>query len=285
MSKESAMNLISSTPTPAAAVVSIPEGVVAPVALEQPLESTRFAALAKKEAQVVKDREANKAERAKVDQIVKMAQEFEDMRKADPIAALKKLGFNETEIFNFMAAENKPEPTADDKARLIAQEELKKYQDQQLTQQQKAQAEKDTAIIQQYKKNITDTLKTNADKMKANAHFGPVAEEMAYMMAEEAVKGGQDAPSPQEALELVEEYYKWQYEDMKKFYEPIAPVVEPEESVQPTRTRVVTPPIQQPAPAPKTLTNKVTTTLASTVKKPETRSEKRERLMRQLSGN
>lgn len=290
MSKEAALTMLSGTPGITSGGGTIPDaatntgtgqGTTAP---PKEMESTTFAKYAAKEAALVKEREALKAERAKVDEITGKVRAFEEKRKVDPIAALKDIGFTDTEIFNFYAAQDKPEPTAEDIARKTTQEELKKYQDQQLTEQQKVQVERDKQVIDGYKKGINVVIQTNKEKFKASNLFGPVAEEMAFMMAEEAVKDGQDAPSALEAAEIVEEYYKWQYEDLKAIYEPKVVEGKVEPVLNPVKTRTPVPQPQAEAPKQKTITNRITTTTASTIPKQETRAEKRERLMRQLAG-
>lgn len=283
MSKEAALTMLSGTPATTPGVVAT-ESAPAPVVIPpKEMESTTFAKYAAKEAALVKEREALKAERAKVDEITGKVRAFEEKRKVDPIAALKDIGFTDTEIFNFYAAQDKPEPTAEDIARKTTQEELKKYQDQQLTEQQKIQVERDKQVIDGYKKGINVVIQTNKEKFKASNLFGPVAEEMAFMMAEEAVKDGQDAPSALEAAKIVEEYYKWQYEDLKAIYEPKVVDDKIEPVLNPVKTRTPVPQPQAEAPKQKTITNRITTTTASTIPKQETRAEKRERLMRQLA--
>lgn len=283
MSKEAAMAIATGTPVIAEAP---PITTQTPLASEPvSLESTRFAQFAKKEAQLVKEREAMKLERAKYDEVNKKVQAFEDKRKTDPVAALRDVGFSETEIFNFLAAETDAKEKAsnpEEIARRVAQEELKKRDDEQSKNAQTAQEKKNAEIIDTYKKSITDVIKNGADKFKANTHFGPVAEEMAFLVAEEAVKAGDDAPSAQEAAEIVEEYYKMQYEDLKTLFEPKVQA-KVEAPVAQDKTKTLAPMLQHNKP--KTITNQVVATTASTIQKKESRSEKRERLMRQLAGN
>ena len=111
MSKESALATATATAAPAPAPTAPPASPETPATASAPSDAARFAALAKKEAQIVKDRESFKreqeaftAQRTRVEEVLKKAQQFEELKGKDQIAALKAVGFSETEIFNLFAS-------------------------------------------------------------------------------------------------------------------------------------------------------------------------------------
>lgn len=279
MSKEAALSMLSnSTPAPPATIG--PDVVTTPPAS---LDSERFAKLAEKEVRLNKDREALKAEKALSDaEKVKLADykrqidEFEELKKTDKIAALKKIGFSEEDIFNFLAGKEEPkEPTAAELARIAAQEELEKYKTEQRTEAQRVQEERDESAIKAYKSSISDVIKKDAEKFEYCTHYGPVAEDIIYetilgFMADDQELTPHDAMK--EAIEAVEKMYE--EEDLKmstlkkRQPKPAEPVKdEPLKAKVNERT-----PIKRPDPAPQATNTR------------ETKDEKRERLMRKLSG-
>lgn len=310
MSREAAMSMLTGQ-APSVAQTST-EGQVATVGPEVPkapdqgqLDSSRFAQLAKKEAQLVKEREETKrdreaiaAEKAKLKAIQEKFARFEEKRKTDGIAALKELDYTEADFFNWAAAQEKPEPTPEEKiaqaAEAAAEARIKKFEEEQQAKLAKEQAERDQSLITSFKSDISSALEASKEKLEYCAYYGPLAEELAYEFVVEAVRQsqGKDCPTAQEALEAVEAYYEEQDKAMssiKKRSPQQQPTPEPEATGKaPERSRTVTPGYpkeEQPKPTinkSRTLSNAATATVASTRPRVETREQKRERLMEYL---
>ena len=111
MSKETALAAMTGQTAPVAAPQTPPPEA------QKPVESDRFAVLASKEAKLQKEREAVKAEKLAVDTLkAELSKykgeidEFETLKKTDKIAALKKIGFTEEDILNFVAGKEEPTP-------------------------------------------------------------------------------------------------------------------------------------------------------------------------------
>jgi hypothetical protein len=305
MSNASAVALATGNPPPP---VSAVEGVSAPAVAAattppKDLDSSRFARLAKQEAENVKQRELIKAERAAVqadrDKLRPVWEQYENYQKTkatDPVAALKLMGFSETDIINYMAANDKPEPTAEEKAALAASKAteaaLKAFTDNQAKLAQDTQTAKDTQIIQGYRSAIAKGIESDKEKFKYANHYGPAAEALAYefALAVVAESKGTDVVSAAEAVQMVEDYYREQDESMSKLRAPkpeSAPV-----AADASRSRTVTPgfPASNDQPKPpitktRTLTDASPASVAAARHlRNESREDKRERLIKMLKG-
>lgn len=306
MSKEAAMSMLTGTPVQ----TSTPAGSPGLVAVETPkapaLDSTAFAALAKKEAQFVKEREQFKrerdetlAEREKLKTLHQRYQQFEENKTKDPVAALKELGFKEADIFNYMAAQDKPEATPQELAAQAAREateaRIKEFEDAQAKKLQDEITARDNGLIQGFKSDINQAIRANPEKFEFCSHYGPIAEDLIYETALAVVKesGGKDPITAEEITEMVENYYEEQDKAMNtlKKRKPQAPdPATPEAKGQPERSRTVTPgfpnePQQKPTVTKsRTLSNAATASVASTVTRgQESKGQKRERLMAWLA--
>ena len=124
--------------------------------------------------------------------------------------------------------------------------------------------------------------------------YGEAAEALIFKTVQEAyqedIKSNPEAEpmSAEKAAELVESYYEEHAESLKKLKKFNKEAVEAVEEVPVKRPEAAkTEPLKaevSPGMPPKTLTNRIAATSASPgVKKPETRAEKRERLMRALA--
>lgn len=302
MSKESAMAMTGSTAPVNHSILTgeIPNGVSTNPGLtaeqttnpvvERALDSDRFAILAKKEAKIVREQQAFKAEQAKLaDEKTRLTefynkiQRYEELKKADPIAAIKELGFSETDLFNYLSGQEKKEPTTEELASKAAQDAIDKFKVEQSKIQNEAQKARDDGIIKRFHGQIGESIEKNKDKYEYCAFNGPLAQELAFDLVNQVLKDskGSELLSIDEALDMVENYYEEQDKSMSTLKKR-QPKVEaaPIKSKEPERTRTITPPIG--APATKTLSNKVSPTVASTVKLVETHEQKKTRLIEAL---
>lgn len=301
MSKESALAMMSGTPAPTPSPTPVESS--APANPAPALNSTPFNHLAKKEAEFVrrrqefkKEQESVAAEKLKLKEYGDQINRYNEMFKTDKLGALKMLGYSETDIVNFLA--DKPEPTPEERAAQAASEaaqaKIKEFEDNQAKRQTEELAKRDQSLIQGYKNDLANVVKTDPAKFEYCAHYGPVAEDLMYETTLAVLKesNGKDVLTPQEVAEMVENYYEEQDKLMSSFKKrlPAAPA-QTTETPAPERTRTVTPgdpTAPQPKPAitkSRTLHSGATSTIASTrLKMNETRDEKRERLMNKLRG-
>lgn len=278
----------------------------------------RMQALLKKEVALVNDRAVLNRQKQEQEQRIKDAdamlargKSFEETLAKDPVAALRLIGFSETQIFNVMAEANKekpvktPEEIAAETTRKILDDDKKSEAQKKAEADAKTQSEANDLAV---KTSIRDlvTKPENADKLEYVVYHGEIAQEIIretlFQLAGQAQqlaknKGEEfviDEARAQELLsqaaEAVEEWYfnsdKAMQAKIKKrraitgetAAEATAAVVAQEQNQTPASANVPNEPAKQ-----KTLTNRVS---ASTPAQPgarETREQKRSRLERALA--
>jgi len=301
MSKESAMAVAQASPSPMEMGgnhgQATEQGAANPSASQTQLPSTQFAQLARKEAEFVRRSQAFKKEqeqvlkeKAEVQKYRATIQQYEEQKKTDPVAALKMLGFTEADIFNYMAANEKKEPTPEERAAQAATEaaeaRIKAFEESQKKAQLDQMNRQDMSVINSYKADLSQVIRKDAEKFPYSNYWGSEAADLAYTIAEQVVlqSQGKDYISAQEAVELAEEYYRNKDEDMDRIRKPKVPPAPPA-SKDPVRTRTISTPEPMHAPKPaiqrtRTINGQSTATVASTRQmRNETPAEKRERLM------
>lgn len=276
-----------------APIAQIPTSEPTPQAPAAPaMDSERFAALAKRETALVKEQQSVKAEKIKAEEITKRNQQFEETRKTDPVAAMRMLGFTETEIFNWLAASEKKELTPEEKADAIARkaaqetidaDNLKKAQEQ-----EKLVQERDHKLITGYKAQMNQFIEVNAEKYPYCKAYGPGATTQAYENLLEVIKEtkGEDIPTTEDLFNALEELYEQRDIEMdevskrKQRFTPKEPIQN-----NPVRNRVVdkvnsgTEPPRQAIAKTRTLHNSMGGSNLTAPKGPETKEQKRERLI------
>lgn len=327
MSKESAMALAKGGPLPTTtipvtpAATATPEVPNAPSTAAAPTQTSadpRMQTLLKKEVDLVKQREMfnrqkqDLEQKAKsADEILGRAKQFEELKKTDPVAALKLIGYSETEIFNIMAAANEPAKTKtpEEIASETTQKLLKERDDAEAKRNAEATASaNDQAVTSSIRSVLSNP--ENVEKFELCALSGGPAEEQiretlfafAEADSKEAKARGEQYVLTEEAAqkllveatEAVEGTYRANVKELsgtKAFTAlmkelgwtkaeiaavaaaavPAAPVV--------TTTVVETPAQVAAAARTKTLTNRVSPTSAALNSAPrETQAQKRARL-------
>lgn len=282
MSKETAMNLLNQTSTETTAPVNDVENKGLPT--DENISSRNLALFAKKEAKILKEREDFKKqqeefskEREKVSEISRKAKEFDDLRTKDPIAALRLLGFTDADLFNYLSTNQKTEPTVEEIARKVAEEETKKIREELASQQQQKEEQTNKERIDNFKSDIAKNVKAKAEEFKLIAFRGREGEEQVYEYITEVLKETKELISIDEALKDVEELYRMEAEAAYNMVKPKEDT-KVQETVEPIPSVVAKP---KPATPPKTLSNKLTPTVAAIASasiKKETPQEKRSRL-------
>lgn len=235
--------------------------------------TARFTQLSKKEAALVKERQAFKreqealqSERKKIEEVNKRVQEFENLKKANALDAIKYLGFTDTDIFNALASV--PEPTAEDKMKKVVQDELSAYQKMQQEKASQAQAEQDKKIIGNFKTNIMQTITKDPSKYEFCNYHGEAAKEQVFELIETHFKESGEVIPLNEALDIVEEFYESTAKEMSEKVSKL--------KVKPTETSAATEQLT-PQVSPKPSLTRQPTSAAG-----ETREQKRARLIAQI---
>ena len=297
MSKEAALAVATGATPPGSTTPGLTPTSAAPAATPTPEATTVPANLAKKEAEIVRRQQELKKQQAEwapkfkqAEEILKVGEEFNNLRKTDPVAAMRKLGFTETEIFNFLATPEKPAATPEERAAAAADAaaaaRIKAFEDSQAEKAKVQQEQLDQRTLGQFKGTISSLIKTNPEKFEYCAYEGSAAEELIYATVLASVKdsGGKEAMTAQEAAELVESYYEEKDKGMAtlKKRTPAPAPVEKKAAERTSKPDPTSPGAGTNRPVitrTRTITNRATATVASTTtKKPETASEKRVRL-------
>jgi|ERR1700722_1145509 len=307
MSKESALKLATGNPAAIAnpslisanppATVKAAEPVVpaagasaidtAPATTTTMDKDNKLAIFIKKEAEIFKAREQVKkdqlelvAKQKEYDDVISKAKLYNETFSKDKVAALKLLGWSETDIVNLMAEKTAVDPV--EEARRIVAEETAKIRSEFTEKEKKAAIERDAALVSNFKNDLAETLKKDASKYKFAAHRGKEAELQAMAIIEQNLIAteGKELISIEEALQITDDLYKADYAAAPKIDEP-APAAEPTTTAEVQRGSMAgRPPISNVPVKTKTLTNAITATAASArLSVNESRAEKRERLM------
>lgn len=250
------------------------------------LDSTRWAHLSKKEAALVKERESLKKERelfskekeesAKHRKAWEMVNEIADLQKTDAVAAMKRAGFSDTDMMNFLA-QSQDTSTPEEKAVKLAKSEIEKFKSEQAVAQsakekQLADQKKidDDRTIAKFKSNIGVHIKSTADKHEYCNFYGESAQELIYETISSILAESNEMIGIEEATQLVEDFYEEQDKAMSSLKKRAPKVVEV------TKTPVISPKgsattrveskqfIDNRTPT-KTLSSKITPTLSNSV--------------------
>lgn len=281
MSKQSAMNMILGEGSPAVSA-SLITGDMPTEAPSQPtdkavdakpaMDSDRFAAFAKRESQLQKDREEVKRQREEIlkekeslGAVKKRASDFDEAWKKNKVEALRMLGATDEDIINIMAETQKSEETPEDRARKIAQEEADKIRAELRTEKEQLTKSQNDRLVNNLKSDIGEKIKANAEKYEYCAFEGPAAEVQAFEIIKANLKENNELLTVDQALEIAEEFYETRDKAMAALKKR-QPKVEAK--------------AEEPAPVQRsrTITNQVSPTATSMVQRRETPSEKRSRL-------
>lgn len=296
MSRESAMAVATGTTTPDAVVAAGVESATAVESTKDELVSTRIAHIAKFEAKKREEQEALKRDReefnkskSEFDPFYAKYKEFEAMRAKDPVAAIKMLGFSDTDYVNFVAAQE-DKSTPEEKAAKVADAKIAEFKAEQAKKEKEAEAKRDQEAQDEFRKDIGTTIKADPEQFELCNYYGEAAEALIFKTIqqgyEEDLKTNPEAKpmSLEDAAKLVEGYYEdfhVEANKLKKFNKTAeAPKEEPvAKKEEPLKAEV------KPGMPPRTLTNRVapTAAAASPAAKKESPAEKRARLERWLA--
>lgn len=276
---------------------SVPEQAPAAVP-KKDLDSTRFAHLSKKEAALVKEREAFKKEMEvfkqqqlesdKYRKAWEMVNEIAELQKTDAVAAMKKAGFSDTDLLNYLS-QAQDTSTPEERASKIAKSEIDKFKSEQAKIQEENEkksqelkkSEEDKTILK-FKNDIGSFISKDTDKYEYLNFYGESAQDIVYETISTILQDSGEMISIDEAAQLVENYYEEQDKAMNSLKKRgVSRAVNPESSTQNLEDVIRKQPISAPKintptrveskqfvdnkTPTKTLTNRMTPTSASSV--------------------
>lgn len=136
------------------------------------LQSQRFAALAKKEGALVRERAAIKMERDKIAQVQAETSKLVEAQKlalTNPLKALELLGITYKQLTEVVLNDNQPTPelrekTLEERLRADFDKKLQEREEKELELRKKNQTENTERVVREFKDQTTNFLKTNKDK-------------------------------------------------------------------------------------------------------------------------
>lgn len=279
------------TPAPADAAPTAPDAPAAeqtPPPTDKPAKvDPRFSALAKKEAQLFREREALKAEKAAIEAAHRQVVTFEEAKQAaklNPVAALEALGLTPAEVNEYILNGGKvSEVTA-------VREEIERFKAEQEAARvaaEKAAAERldaeRNAVLDSFRRDAVAFVEASTDRYTLT-RINNAATLVPQVVEQHFAKTGELLTTAQ-AADLVE-----------KHFESIADRVVQARQGQARPEAKKAAPTPSPAPAPvanaptqpaasKTLSNALTASASATTTRPRTDKERIQAALARLSGN
>ncbi len=211
--------------------------------------SERFAALARKEAEIVRrqrEMKSREVELQKQAEAIKAFESFKQSAKLKPLDALKELGLTYEDVTSYVLNGEKPTPV--DEARAV-RDELEAFKKQQAEERARAvAAEKDRAaresasLIEQFRGEVRDFVAKNADAYELTALYKQEALVAQVIESHYAQQKGQEKRllSYAEAAEAVEKHLEDEVrkaQTAKKFAAKAAPAPDPATTPAATETQ------------------------------------------------
>ena len=195
---------------PAPEIEAKPEPVV-----EKPRErsSDRFAALARKEAEVFRKQQAVRAQQAEIARQAEQIKAFEQAKRnavLNPVEALKALGLTYEQITEYMLNDQKPTPQLEVQSVRQELEEFKRQareeQERILEQQREMQTREQQQIIEQFRSEVNEYVEQHAENYELTNLYGGA--HLVSEVIEEHFRQTQKLLTIPEAAKLVEDHYE-----------------------------------------------------------------------------
>lgn len=273
-----AAEVLGQPPAEAAETTAAPEPVV-----EKPRErnSDRFAALARKEAEVFRKAQAVRAQQAELARQAEEVRAFQAAKKAalaNPAEALKALGLTYEQITEYMLNDQKPTPQLEIQSVKQEFEEFKRQareEQERILQQQRAMAaQEQEQIISAFRDEVKEYVDQHAETYELTALYG--GHSLVSDVIEEHFKQSGKLLTTPEAAKLVEEHY-----------EDLARKAQATKKFAATQQKVASPQVPTTATAPKigpTLSNDLSATATAAPKSPRSDADRIAAALARLEG-
>lgn len=210
---------------PAAVAPEAPPAEAAPEpapAPEKPkeLNSTRFAALARKEQEIYRKQQAVRQQQAMLAAQADEIRAYQSARQQalqNPLEALKSLGLTYEQLTEYVLNDNKPTPTLELQSVRQELEEFKRQQQMEqqrlIEQQQRMAAQEQQTVVEQFRSEVSDYVAEHAETYELTNLYGGA--NLVYGVIEkhfnDQIADGVANPklmSTAEAAKLVEEHFE-----------------------------------------------------------------------------
>lgn len=281
------------TPEPVAPEVEAAPVAEAPAPTPEPekpreLNSTRFAALARKEQEVFRKQQAIRQQQAELARQAEEIRAFNSARQQalqNPLEALKSLGLTYEQITDYVLNDNKPTPSLEVESVRQEIEAFKRQQQeerQRLLEEQRAlQTQQQQEIINSFRDEVNEYVAQHADTYELTSLYGGA--NLVFQVIEEhysqQLNDGVGAPkvmSIAEAAKLVEEHY-----------EDLARKAQATKKFAATQQKVASPQTSQTAQAPRigpTLSNDLNASVTANPQRPRSDADRIAAALARLEG-
>jgi DNA-binding transcriptional MerR regulator len=250
---------------------------------EKPKERSaeRFAALARKEAEVYRKAQAVRQQQAEIARQAEEMKTFRQMKSQaalNPLDALKQLGLTYEQITEYVLNDNKPTPSAEVMTLKQELEEFKRTQreerDREEQQRREMAAQEQRQIIDNFRAEVGEYISQHAETYELTALY-----KGAYLVSdviEENFKQSGKLMSIPEAAKLVEEHY----EELARQAQATKKFAATQQKAAPAQT------VSQPPAAklPPTLSNDLNATVTSNPQRPRTDADRIYAALARLEG-
>lgn len=275
-------------PTAADVLASAPETEAAPAetapapapAPEKP-RSDRFAALARKEADVYRKQQAVRAQQAELARQAEEIKAFNEAKRQaalNPMAALKQLGLTYEQITQFVLNDEKPTPEAEV---LSVRQELEEFKRQTRDEQQRileaqraAAAQEQQQIVEAFREEVKEYVGQHTDTYELTTLYN--GENLVSDVIEEHFKQSGKLLTIPEAAKMVEDYF-----------EDVTRKATATKKFAATQQKVASPQAQTTATAPKigpTLSNDLSAVATAAPKSPRSDADRIAAALARLEG-
>jgi hypothetical protein len=278
---------VAEVPQPTAAEVIEQSGAAeaqqAPPVEEKPKEyrSDRFAALARKEADLYRRQQAVRQQQAEIARRAEEVQRFNELKRQaalNPLDALKELGLSYEQITEYIMNDNKPTPSAEVMSLKQELEDFKRAQREEAERQRTTQREQIDAeqrqIVETFRSDVKDYIQQHADTYELTALYN--GETLVSGVIEEYFGETGKLLTMPEAAKMVEEHF-----------EELARKAQATKKFAATQPKAASPQVQANGSAPKlgpTLSNDLTARVASNPQRPRTDEDRIAAALARLEG-
>lgn len=243
--------------------------------------SEKFAALARKEAEIFRKQQAVRQQQQILAQQAEQLRAFEQAKRAaklNPLDALKQMGLTYEELTEYVLNDNKPTPTAEVQS---VRQELEEYKRQAREEQERLAAQQKQAalaeqqrIVEDFRNEVNEYVAQHAETYELTSLYGGA--NLVSEVIEEHFRQSGKLMNVAEAAKLVEEHY-----------EDLARKAQATKKFAATQQKAASPQAQTQASAPRmgpTLTNDLTANVAAKAQSPRSDAERIAAAIARLEG-
>lgn len=241
----------------------------------------RFAALARKEAELVRKQQAFRSQQAEIArqaEEVRAFQQFREQARTNPLEALKALGISYDDVTSYVLNDNKPTPELEIGSLKQEIEALKRNtaaeRERMLEEQRRAAMTEQQQIVEAFREEVGEYISQHAETYELTSLYG--GSSLVADVIEEHFRNTNKLLTIPEAAKLVEEHY----EDLARKAQATKKFAATQQKVAQAQG-VAQPAVPRTGP---TLTNNLSATAATGTQQPRTEADRVAAALARLEG-